>query len=219
MRDHAGNSEAQNRRRSQNGLLVTYNGCPVMWQSKASSVAFASPHIGEAHADMSSGAVEIYTAGNATLDILALSHVVDEMGIDFPRPFILELDNDAANVFIKGTAQRSKLKHIDARQEWVKTLRDRSVCSPVHIDTADNLADFFTKPLEGKLFFDMRDRIMNVAPSAMGGLARSYRARVHGGVSDTAPGVCSDVWRSVTSYLSAPSEGHQPGTMSLARGP
>ena len=39
-----------------------------------------------------------------------------------------------------------------------------------------------------KLFFDMRDRIMNVAPSAMGGLARSYRARVHGGVSDAAPG-------------------------------
>ena len=58
-----------------------------------------------------------------------------------------------------------------------------------YVNTADNLADFFTKPLEGKLFFDMRDRIMNVAPSAMGGLARSYRARVHGGLSDDAP-VC-----------------------------
>ena len=45
--------------------------------------------------------------------------------------------------------------------------------------------DFLTKPLEGKLFFELRDRIMNVAPTAMGGLARSYRARVHGGVLDT----------------------------------
>ena len=27
-----------------------------------------------------------------------------------------------------------------------------------------------------------RDRIMNVAPTALGGLARSYRASVHGGV-------------------------------------
>ena len=83
----------------------------------------------------------------------------------------------------------------------------------------DNLADFFTKPLEGKQFFDLRDRIMNVAPSAMGGLARSYRARVHGGVSDAAPGVCDDAWRSVTSYLSAPLASHQSGTMSLVRGP
>ena len=36
------------------------------WSSKASSVCFATPLIGEAHADVSSGAVEIYGAGNAT---------------------------------------------------------------------------------------------------------------------------------------------------------
>ena len=28
--------------------------------------------------------------------------------------------------------------------------------------TADNVADFFTKPLTGKMFFDMRDKVMNV---------------------------------------------------------
>ena len=66
------------------------------------------------------------------------------------------------------------------------------------MNTADNLADFFTKPLEGKQFFDMRDRIMNVAPSAMGGLARSYRARVHGGLSDDAPGLSDRAWRTVS---------------------
>ena len=53
-----------------------------------------------------------------------------------------------------------------------------------------------------KQFFDLRDpdRNMNVAPSAMawrtwGGLPaeRSYRARVHGGVSDDAPGACGVV--------------------------
>ena len=135
--DHAGNSEIQNRRRSQNGLLVTYNGAPVMWQSKASSVTFASPRIGEAHADiMSSGSVEVYAAGNATLDIMALSYVVEEMGMDFPYPFVLEMDNDAAKVFAQASAQRTKLKHIDCRQEWVKTLRDRDICTPVHVPTA-----------------------------------------------------------------------------------
>jgi len=29
-----------------------------------------------------------------------------------------------------------------------------------YVNTVDNLADFFTKPLEGKHFFRMRDAIM-----------------------------------------------------------
>ena len=45
----------------------------TLCQSKASSDAFASPRIGEAHADMSSAGVEIYTVGNATLGIMGLS--------------------------------------------------------------------------------------------------------------------------------------------------
>ena len=47
----------------------THNAAPVYWQSKASSVAFATPLIGEAHADISSGAVEIFAAGNATMEL------------------------------------------------------------------------------------------------------------------------------------------------------
>ena len=34
------------------------------------------------------------------------------------------------------------------------------------VATADNLADFFTKPLPAKAFYPLRDAIMNVAPHA-----------------------------------------------------
>ena len=61
--DHAGNAEVQNKRRSQNGMIVLCNHGMVRWASKASSVAFAAEAIGEAHADTSSGAAEIYAAG------------------------------------------------------------------------------------------------------------------------------------------------------------
>ena len=64
--DFAGNTEEQNRRRSQNGFIATCDGAPVLYGSKVSSVAFAHPDIGEAHADASSGGNEIYAAGNAT---------------------------------------------------------------------------------------------------------------------------------------------------------
>ena len=35
------------------------------------------------------------------------------------------------------------------------------------VGTADNWADFFTKPLQGQHFFRMRARIMNEVPSGV----------------------------------------------------
>ena len=119
--DFAGNTEENPaepvKRRSQNGTLAMLNGTPVYWSSKITSVAFATPLIGEAHADTSSGAAEVYCAGNATQDILHLSYVAEEMNIPFPRPFVLQMDNTAAECFANNTCFKSKLKHIDNRQE------------------------------------------------------------------------------------------------------
>ena len=137
-----------------------------MCVSKASSVAFASPLIVEAHADMSSAAVEICSGGNATLDnvIMGLSYVVEEMGMTFPFPFTLEMDNGAARMFCLGSAHKTKLKHIciNCRQEWVRMLRDRDIMTPVqcHVDSKDNDADLFTKILSREPFEMVRNCIM-----------------------------------------------------------
>jgi len=158
--DFAGNSEVGNKRRSQNGYVALLNGVPVYWVSKVSSVCFACADIGEAHADMSSAGAEIYTAGNATIDFLHLGYVAEEMNVPFPKPFILQMDNDAAACFARDSVFKSKLKHIDCRQEWVKMLRDRRIMTPVHVDSADNLADIFTKILPVAVFESLRDRLM-----------------------------------------------------------
>ena len=104
--------------------------------------------------------MEIYSAGNATFDILATSYVVEEMGMEFPSPFTLEMDNDAARIFAAASEQKTKLKHIDCRQEWVRTLRNREICTPVHIPTLDNLSDIFTKILSGPEFIRLRGMCM-----------------------------------------------------------
>ncbi len=78
----------------------------------------------------------------------------------FARPFKLQMDNSAAQTFAEGSAFKSKMKHIDFRQEWVKVLRDREICTPVHVDTKDNLADIFTKILPEKDFTRLRNRLM-----------------------------------------------------------
>ena len=142
------------------------NEAPVDWASKVSSMAFAHPLIGEAHADISSGAAEVYAAANATFEILHLSYITDEMGLGFQLPIQLQMDNSTAEVFTNDTAYKSKLKHIDVRQEWVKTLRDKSILCPVHVDTNDNLADLFTKILPKVDFQRLRDSMMKQQSSA-----------------------------------------------------
>ena len=158
--DFAGNHEEQNKRRNQNGYIALQNEAPVDWSSKVSSVAFAHPDIGESHADISSGAAEIYAAANATYDILSLSYASSEMAINFPSPIDLQMDNSTAEVFVNDTAYKTKLKHIDVRQEWVRTLRNKKILRPVHVDTKINVADLFTKILPKHDFNRLRDMVM-----------------------------------------------------------
>jgi len=69
------------------------------------------------------------------------------MGISFPSPVDLQMDNSTAEVFVNDTAYKMKLTHIDVRQKWVQTLQDKKILRPVHVDTKNNLANLFTKIL------------------------------------------------------------------------
>ena len=62
--------------------------------------------------------------------------------------------------FCYNFALKTKLKHIDCRQEWVKTLRDRNIMLPAHVLSEENLADHFTKILPSALFEHLRDQLM-----------------------------------------------------------
>ena len=158
--DHAGNSETQSKRRSQNGIIATLTTAPVFWASKVTSIAFAHPIVREAHADTSSRPVEIYCAGNATSEVIRLSYVADEMGLHFPKPAKLQLDNSTAEVFANNSAFNAKLKHIDTRQEWVQLLRNKDILITEHVDTKLNIADIFTKFLSKEDFIFIRGLIM-----------------------------------------------------------
>lgn len=166
--DHGGNSERQNKRRNQYGYVSGYtNGdslVPVDWHSKVTSCAFANADIGESHADMSSATGEVYAAGNASCEMPNLKYICEDINIDFPCPAHLQMDNTAAEAFTNNTVVRTKLKHIDVRQNWVRCLRDHNLLLPIHVPSTDNLADFFTKILLGPTFKRLRDRMMVELP-------------------------------------------------------
>ena len=77
-----------------------------------------------------------------------------------PMPFVIHCDATVAIAFSAGTTGRSRMKHIDQRQAWVRQLRDASITKAHKVGTNDNLADLFTKALKGASFTTLRDQFM-----------------------------------------------------------
>ena len=55
-----------------------------------------------------------------------------------------------------------KTKHIERRHYFIRECVENGKLRVPFVPTADNVADFFTKPLMGKHFFLMRDKVRNV---------------------------------------------------------
>jgi hypothetical protein len=91
-----------------------------------------------------------------------MQYVCDEMGMGFPLPFILQVDNQAACCFASQEqySGKSKLRHIDQRQAWVKALRDSNIVKTQFVPTLDNRADWLTKPLAQPAFVRFREMMM-----------------------------------------------------------
>ena len=169
--DHAGNSEPQNCRRSQMCLIITEGGAPIEWKSTATGSSKINGNFGDVNPPaLSSGEAETMAASEANKRILHLSYVVDELRLtDWPRPVPLHCDASVALAFMANTGNRSRMRHIDVRQEWVKSLRDSDQIVGVKIGTDFNLADIGTKLLLTGTFTSFRDQLLKsvVLPSLM----------------------------------------------------
>ena len=56
-----------------------------------------------------------------------------------------------------GTVKRSKIRHIDARQDWVGVMQDSNICKLWKVNTKDNECDLLTKIHEADQFEWLRD--------------------------------------------------------------
>ena len=139
----------------------------IAWKSTLDSTSFANSALAQAaktnggHVSRSTGESETYALSTALDLILHRSYVVEEAGMEpVPKPFQIHCDATVAIAFSGGTSGRSRMKHIDQRQAWVRQLRDAELTKAIKVDTEDNLADLFTKILKGVSFTVLRDRFM-----------------------------------------------------------
>jgi hypothetical protein len=182
---------------STSGYVFKYNSAAISWGSKKQqSVA------------LSSCEAEIMAASVAASEGVHLKNFLEELELSHGDPIELGVDNTGARDIAYNPEHHQKVKHIQRRHFFVRECVENMQLTVPYVNTMDNLADFFTKALEGKHFFRMRDAIMNV-PSGLGGSDASLHARMHGGVlssGHTAQGASGNAHVSHRDLLSNVSE-------------
>jgi hypothetical protein len=81
---------------------------------------------------------------------------------------LLYQDN-MSSILLEKNGRRSSTKrtrHINIRYFFVADRVENKEVRIEHCPTLDMWADYFTKPLQGALFYKMRDQIMNIEPSS-----------------------------------------------------
>jgi len=159
--DNGSNPEVNNKRRGHYSNIIGYRSsqeavdaiggivpciAPIIVTSKNTGIAFATPKIGHSHAGTGSGENEIYSLANLMDAVLRFSYMYEELsGKVFPYPAQVYTDATTANVFANGTAQKTRLQHIDNRQQWVHVCRDSRIATCSHVRGTENPADLGSK--------------------------------------------------------------------------
>ena len=129
-------------RRSTSGLVFRYNGAPIYWRSKLQKTIA-----------LSTAEAEYYAASLAASEVIYLRALLGAMG--FPQGSWTPVyeDNNACiewcNNVIGG---RERAKHIDLRKYYAHEAVQNGFLRLVRVDTADQLADVFTKSLHPRPF-------------------------------------------------------------------
>eukprot|EP00965_Chrysotila_dentata_P093616 3093536-Pleurochrysis_carterae.AAC.1 len=111
---------------------------------------------------LSSCEAEIVAASEATKEAVYLRSLFAELGLPQPEPTPLSMDNKSAIDLAYNPEHHQRTKHIDRRHFFVREKVESHDITVPFVRSSENMADFFTKPLPPRVFFPLRDVIMNV---------------------------------------------------------
>ena len=121
-------------RRSQGGIVISFNGGPVNFSSKLQKVV-----------SLSSTEAELYSCSNCAKALRTLRSILLELGFVQRDPTIILVDNAAVIHLLKDRRAFSKLKHIAIRHRFTLQMVDENEIIAVKISTTYNPADILTK--------------------------------------------------------------------------
>ena len=136
--------------RSRTGIVITYNGMPILWYSglqKTTSSQWQDGADAPAIATSTANA-ETYAASDTLTRALHISYILEEMYLPHERPIQIDIDASAAMGFLNNTGGSGKMKHLDIRESWIQQVRDRDIVTFNKVDGTLIPANFLTKLFE-----------------------------------------------------------------------
>ena len=110
----------------------------------------------------SSGVGEFLGLSGMVPQIIWVRDFLIEQGYDMGPAKIFEDNMAAIALAARGYSNSARTKHIAIRYFFVKDRIDAGEIEIEHLGTAQMLADYLTKPLQGELFRRMRDGLMGM---------------------------------------------------------
>ena len=101
-------------------------------------------------------------AATAANQAIYLNDLINGMGYASQEPMALGIDNKAARDLAYNPEYHDKTKHIPREFFRICDYVENHRLTVPYVNTTDNMADFFTKPLPLKHFISFRDKIMNI---------------------------------------------------------
>ena len=136
-------------RHSQSGFVFTLGRAAVSWGSK-NQVSVA----------LSMCKAEMIAASEAAKEAIHLRALYDELTKSKVQPMNLHLDCKAAIDTAYNPEHHSKLKHVQCRHFFIREVVEAHQIIVPYVESSKNLADFFTKLLPARKFFEMRKLVM-----------------------------------------------------------
>ena len=143
--------------KSRTGYVISYAGCPLIWSSKLQTQVALSTTEAEY--------IALLQALRETIPIMNLIKKLKKRNIDVystsPKIYCTAFeDNNGALELAKVPKMRTRTKHINIVYHHFRDFVQKGLIHVHPIDTLDQIAGIFTKPLDRKSFLKFRKMLM-----------------------------------------------------------
>lgn len=135
-------------RKSTSGFLIEIFDCPVAWCTKK------QPSV-----SLSSTEAEYIALSMAITETCWIKHLLKDFG--YEMTIEINEDNQSVIKIAQNNENIKRLKHIDIRYHFILEKVNKNIVKLNYIQSTENTADLFTKPLGKQLFDKFKDRILS----------------------------------------------------------
>jgi hypothetical protein len=97
----------------------------------------------------------------ACRDAVYLSNLLESVGFKCNGPIKMYEDNQSCIDMLKGRSRHTASKHINPKFHFGRDMVSQGTVIPIHVNTAYQIADLFTKPLGRTVFKPLQQKLLN----------------------------------------------------------